>query len=131
MQKLFHQHVLIKAQVTNAPKSEQVLNQWLTELVSDIKMKVCIPARSHYVDAVGNEGLTGAINIETSHIAIHIWDDIVPAVLQCDVYSCSSYSEKVVMNKLNEWGIISYEYMTIDRNSEFKVVKHISGDSWD
>jgi S-adenosylmethionine/arginine decarboxylase-like enzyme len=128
MKELFHQHLLIRAFVNNPPTDEAVLNQWMTELVSDIGMKVVVPAKSKYVDAVGNEGLTGSINIETSHIAIHIWSKQEPARSEMDVYSCSCFEEITILNKLNEWGLVKHHSLMIDRNGEeFKTVYQSNG----
>ncbi|MCL2331862.1 MAG: S-adenosylmethionine decarboxylase [Proteobacteria bacterium] len=125
---LYHQHLLIKAFVKNPPTQETVLNYWLESLVADIKMKVVVPARSKYVDAVGNRGLTGAVNIETSHIAVHIWDEPVPAHIEMDVYSCSKFDIQTVFNKLCDFGLVKYHFMLIDRNGDtFKVVKQSDG----
>ena len=113
---LFHQHLLIRAYVENPPVKEEVLNQWMTELVSDIGMKVVVPAKSKYVDAKGNEGLTGSINIETSHMAIHIWSEESLPKLEMDVYSCSCFETETILKKLNEWGLVKYHSMMVDRN---------------
>lgn len=125
---LYHQHLLIRAYVENPPKEEEVLNKWLTELVSDINMKVVCPAKSKYVDAVGNEGLTGSINIETSHIAIHIWSELKPARIEMDVYSCSRFEMNTILEKLDEWKLTKYHSMMVDRNGlEFKITHQDSG----
>lgn len=122
MSKLFHQHLLIKAYINNPPTSESVLNDWLTRLVAAINMKVVILARSKYVDSEGNRGLTGQVGLETSHAAIHVWDDVTPGMLQMDVYSCSCFETETVVNMIKEWNLIKYEAMTIDRNDTFKIV---------
>jgi S-adenosylmethionine/arginine decarboxylase-like enzyme len=127
MKELYHQHLLLRAYVKNPPKEEIILNNWLTELVSDIKMVVVVPAKSAYVDTVGNEGLTGSINIQTSHIAIHIWDSLEIPKIEMDVYSCSCFELETILNKVNDWGLLSYHYMMVDRNSvPFKIID--SGD---
>lgn len=123
---LFHQHLLIRAFVENPPEKEEVLNQWMTELVEDIGMKVVVPAKSKYVDAEGNEGLTGSINIETSHMAIHIWSKQNPARIEMDVYSCACFKRSTILEKLNEWGLIKFHSMMIDRNGEEFLVTHQS-----
>lgn len=88
----------------------------MTELVADIGMKVVVPAKSKYVDAKGNEGLTGSINIETSHMAIHIWSEESLPKLEMDVYSCACFETQTILSKLDEWGLIKYHSMIIDRN---------------
>ena len=117
-----HQHLLVKATVNNAPTSAESLNDWLCNLVSAINMKVCIEPRSVYVDVEGNKGLTGQIGIETSHIAIHIWDEESPATVQMDVYSCRCFEEVTVKEALEQWGLVSYESLMLDRADGFKVI---------
>jgi len=113
----YHKHILIKAYVSNAPRvNEEELNSWLTSLVENINMKAIIPARSKYVSAEGNAGLTGSVNIETSHIAVHIWCEEQPNLIQMDVYSCRDFQIETILNKLKEWSLISYHYWLIDRN---------------
>ena len=125
---LYHQHLLIRAFVENPPKEEEVVNKWLTELVSDINMKVVCPAKSKYVDTVGNEGLTGSVNIETSHIAIHIWSELKPARIEMDVYSCSKFEANTILEKLDEWKLVKYHSMMVDRNGEeFKIINQSTG----
>jgi S-adenosylmethionine/arginine decarboxylase-like enzyme len=124
MQKLFHQHLLIKAYCNQAPTTEYELNQWLRELVADINMTLVIEPRSYYVKTPGNEGLTGQCGLSTSHISVHLWTAEEPNVVQMDVYSCKCFETETVIEKLKEWDLISYEAMTIDRNDNF-VVKEI------
>ena len=122
---VYHKQVLIKAYVKSAPQTiEEELNKWLTELVVDIDMNIVVPARSKYVDTVGNAGLTGSVNIETSHAAIHIWCEEYPNRVEMDVYSCKDFEVNTVLKKLGEWGLINYHYWLIDRNdSEFKLIE--------
>lgn len=128
MKDLHHQHLLIRAFVTHPPVEENVLNLWMTELVADIKMKVVVPAKSKYVDAVGNEGLTGSINIETSHMAIHIWSSLDLPRIEMDVYSCACFETETILKKLNEWGLVKYHAMMVDRNDDqFKVTYQSPG----
>lgn len=54
----------------------------------------------HYVDAPGNRGLTAVVMIETSHIALHIWDEPKPAHIQFDVYTCAGLDVTLAMRKL-------------------------------
>jgi S-adenosylmethionine/arginine decarboxylase-like enzyme len=128
---LHHQHLLVKAFVRNPPKEEIVLNEWLKELVEKIGMKIVIGPFSKYVSACGNSGLTGAVIIETSHIAAHIstshvschiWDEPSPAMIQLDCYSCSYYDPEVLLKHLGKFHLASYEVMVIDRNKNFQVL---------
>lgn len=124
---LYHQHLLLRAYINNPPTTEESLNKWLTELVEAIGMNVVVPAKSKYVDVPGNRGLTGSINIETSHIAIHVWDEHVPAKIEMDVYSCSCFEEATVLKKVNEFDLGHYHSMMIDRNAvPFTVISQSS-----
>lgn len=100
------------------------MNQWLRDLVSAIDMKVCIEPRTVYVDTPGNRGLTAQIGIETSHIAIHVWDEDAPGMLQMDVYSCKPFEHETVLKAIRQFGMVGYEMMAIDRNEGFKVTEH-------
>ena len=56
-----------------------------------IDMKTIKGPFASYVNNIGNRGITGFVMIETSHIAIHIWDEPDPALVQFDVYSCADF----------------------------------------
>jgi len=124
MKKLVHKHLLVKAYIKNPPMSEEDMNLWFLGLVSDVGMKVCIAPRSNYVDISGNRGITGQIGLSTSHASMHVWDEQSPSMIQMDLYSCGEYDPETVINKLNEFGIISYELMLIDREDGFQVLDH-------
>jgi S-adenosylmethionine/arginine decarboxylase-like enzyme len=121
MSKLHHQHLLVKAYVNNPPLNEIDMDDWMERLVKAIGMKVVIAPRTVYVRTEGNRGLTSQIGLETSHAAIHVWDDVTPAMLQMDVYSCKCFDNQIVIDMINEFGLIAFESMTIDRNDNFIV----------
>ena len=99
MTKPIHKHLLIRAEVKNPPKEndERRLVNWMRYLIQDIDMKLLFGPITRYVDVEGNEGLTAIAMIETSHIAIHVWDEVIPALVQCDVYSCAEFSSNEVL----------------------------------
>ena len=117
-----HLHLIIRGYVANPPKAEEVLNNWLTTLVHKVGMQVVAGPTSVYVDEPGNEGITGTITLATSHAAIHIWDAKVPGLVQFDIYSCKEYSIESVLDHFNEFGLVSYEWIYIDRNDSLKPV---------
>ena len=126
---LFHQHLLVRCHVERPPIAECELNDWLTQLVAKVGMKVCLPPHSKFVDTIGNEGLTGNIGLETSHAALHCWSDVEPALIQMDLYSCKEFDTSTVIEHLNTWGVIDYELMEIDRNDGFSITQHFGGKS--
>jgi len=111
-----HLHLIVRGYVLNPPKKEEVLNTWLTSLVNKVGMVVVAGPTSVYVDEPGNEGITGTITLATSHAAIHIWDANTPSLVQFDIYSCKEYSIETVLGHLNEFGLVEYDWIYIDRN---------------
>ena len=77
-----------------------------------------------YSDMVGNRGLTAVTIIETSHIAMHVWDEVDPALMQLDVYTCSTLDIEDVFEALKEFDPILIEYKYIDREHELKLLDH-------
>jgi len=116
-----HLHLIVRGFVNNPPKTEEVLNSWLKTLVSKVGMVVVAGPTSIYVNEPGNEGITGTITLATSHASIHIWDAIVPSLVQFDIYSCKEYDIDEVLNHLNEFGLQSCDWIYIDRNNGVEV----------
>ena len=103
MTKPIHKHLLIRAEVKNPPKEndERRLVNWMRYLIEDIDMKLLFGPVTRYVDVEGNEGLTAIAMIETSHIAMHIWEKEDPPLIQLDVYTCGPFVPGTVFG----WGI--------------------------
>ena len=77
-----------------------------------------------YSDMIGNRGLTAVTIIETSHIAMHVWDEGYPALMQLDVYTCSTLDIEDVFDALKEFDPMMIEYKYIDREHELIVLDH-------
>lgn len=118
----YHQHLIVKGFFLSPPKDENTLNKWLSELVELVGMKVAAGPTSVYVNELGNEGVTGNITLSSSHSSMHIWDSETPALFQFDIYSCKFYDINVVINKLNDFNLVSYEYLLLDRNDGISVI---------
>lgn len=112
---LVHKHLIIRAEVDNAPRNEEWAVIWLREVVEKLGMKVCAGPIAKYVDMVGNKGLTAVVIIETSHIAIHCWDEPTPNLIQFDVYSCGEFDPKTILDELDKFGVRKVEYKFLDR----------------
>ena len=113
-----HKHLIIRAEVDEPITSEKELKKWLRDLVKIIKMKIIKGPYAAYVTKEGNCGATGIVMIETSHIAIHIWDEPTPALVQCDVYSCAEFQQGEVIMHLGIMKPKKIEYMMVDRSKE-------------
>ncbi len=66
-------------------------------------------------DVVGNRRLTSVAIIETSHIAMHVWDEVSPALIQLDVYTCGPLDPQLVVNALQEFNPTKVEMKYLDR----------------
>ena len=115
-----HKHLIIRAEVNNPMTGEKEIKKWLRNLVNKIEMKIIKGPYAAYVSKEGNRGLTAIVMIETSHIAIHIWDETSPALVQCDVYSCAEFSSNEVLVEFMEMEPIKIEHMLLDRAVEIK-----------
>lgn len=115
MGSLVHKHLIIRAEVDRAPVDTQWTEEWLKSFVSKIGMKVCAGPISAYVDMPGNRGLTAVVIIETSHIALHCWDEFTPNLLQFDVYTCGPLDTSLVFEELEQFGPQKIEFKYLDR----------------
>jgi len=122
-----HNHILLNGHVKNPPHDTDEAIEWLRQLVLDIDMKVIQGPYASYVDVPGNKGLTAAVMIETSHIAFHVWDEEDPALLQFDLYTCSTLPVPVVIKSIDKWmQFVDYKYIVYERATGFNVVEESS-----
>jgi S-adenosylmethionine/arginine decarboxylase-like enzyme len=95
----------------------------MKNLVEEIGMKVVQGPFASYVEKEGNRGMTAAVMIETSHIAMHIWDEQKPAFLQFDLYTCSTLPVRQVLDKLEEdLGLFDYTSIVLERSNGFNII---------
>jgi len=117
-----HLHLIIKGYCTNPPNEVSVLNDWFTRLVERVRMKVVAGPTSVYVADEGNEGLTGTVTLATSHASIHIWEEYDIPMFQFDIYSCCCFSPEEVLSHFEEFGLLGYSWIFIDRNGDDMVI---------
>ena len=119
---LEHKHLIIRAEITDPPYDAVDIKCWMKNLVEDIGMNVLMGPYAIYSDMEGNQGLTAVTIIETSHIAIHVWDECEPAMLQMDVYTCSTLNIDDVFKAIEEFKPTKIEYKYIDRENGLKLL---------
>lgn len=122
---LHHQHLIVRAEIANPPQEKDLpfMTEWFKELIEDINMKILMGPHVVYSNMVGNRGFTGVAVIETSHVAMHVWDEDKPGMMQLDVYTCSSLDIQTVMNKLVCFKPVKIEYKFLDREHGLVEVK--------
>ena len=67
----------------------------------------------------GNRGLTCVTIIETSHVAIHVWDEGAPCLVQLDVYTCGDLNKQIIFDALEKFDPVKIDYKYLDREKEF------------
>ena len=116
-----HKHLIVRADIGRCPKEEDLnkISDWVRLLIKKIDMKLLAGPYTTYVSEKGNKGMTSVAIIETSHIALHIWDETSPGLMQLDVYSCANFNPQDIFDKVNEmFEIIKMEYKFLDREKE-------------
>ena len=117
-----HKHLIIRAEVNSPITSEKEIKKWLRNLVKKIDMKIIKGPYASYVSKEGNRGITGVVMIETSHIAVHIWDETTPALVQCDVYSCAEFSSNEVLSEFMDMEVTKINHIILNRAEEIKTI---------
>lgn len=117
-----HNHLLVNGWTLNPPTDETVVIDWMRNLVESIDMKVIQGPYASYVTAEGNRGLTAVVMIETSHIAMHIWDEDKPSKVQFDLYTCGELPVKQVLDNLEtNLSLFDYTYVVLERTDGFTI----------
>lgn len=117
-----HNHLLLNGWTLNPPKDEQFIIDWMRNLVDKIDMKVIQGPFASYVTKEGNRGLTAVVMIETSHIAMHIWDEDNPAKIQFDLYTCGELPVKKILDDMEEnLGLFQYTHLVLERTDGFGI----------
>ena len=124
-----HNHVLINGYTLLPPTDEKQTIAWMQQLVDSIGMKTIQGPFASYVTKEGNRGLTAAVMIETSHIAMHVWDETDPAFMQFDLYTCSTLPvEKIIKNLEDHFGLFNHSVLVLERSDGFKIIPE---EKWD
>ena len=116
-----HKHLIVRADIGKCPKADDLnkISDWIRLLIKKIDMKLLAGPYTTYVSEKGNKGMTSVAIIETSHIALHIWDETKPGLMQLDVYSCANFNPQDVFETVNEmFETIKMEYKFLDREKE-------------
>ena len=116
-----HKHLIVRADIGWCPQEEDLnkISDWVRNLIKEIDMKLLSGPYTMYVNEIGNKGMTSVAIIETSHIALHIWDETNPGLMQLDVYSCADFSPQDVFDEVEKmFDTKKIEYKFLDREKE-------------
>lgn len=120
---LVHKHLIVRAEVNNAPTDVKSTKKWLKKLVKRIGMKIMKGPYGAYCEMQGNRGLTIACIIETSHIVMHTWDEKNPHVIQLDVYTCGPLNTNIIFDSLQVFDPVKVEFKYLDREYGLKEIE--------
>ena len=116
-----HKHLIVRADIGWTPKEEDLnkISDWIRSLIRKIEMKLLAGPYTTYVNEKGNKGMTSVAIIETSHIALHIWDETNPGLMQLDVYSCADFTPQDVFDEIEQtFDTKKIEFKFLDREKE-------------
>jgi S-adenosylmethionine/arginine decarboxylase-like enzyme len=119
---LRHEHLLIQAYIKKPIMDEEIAKKWLSDLIEKVGMKLAAGPVAHFVDTPGNEGITAAACLMTSHCSIHFWSNLTVPLAQMDIYSCSEVDLNVVFDHFAMMEPISLEYKFLNRDGGFKTI---------
>ena len=117
---LEHKHIIIRAEVSEPIVKRNKAIKFLNRIIKAIGMKSMYGPTATYCKMEGNRGVTAFAIIETSHVALHIWDEVDPGLVQLDVYSCSDFEPEKVLDILQELKPTKVEHKYLDREKGFK-----------
>lgn len=120
---LQHKHIIIRAEVKQPPQDIRKVKKWLRKLVKAIGMRPLGRPTAVYVNKEENKGITAVQCIETSHIALHCWDEVSPAIVQLDVYTCGTLDKEIVLLFLDEFDPVKVDHAIIDRANFIDIKK--------
>lgn len=119
--KPLHKHLMVNGITNTPPTSKRDLKKWLSNLVHDIGMHKIGGPFVRYVKAPGNKGLTAVVMIETSHIALHIWEESDQPYFRFDLYTCGPLNHASVIKSVAKFmDSPKMEWAAYDRERGFE-----------
>ena len=95
-----HKHMLLNVALRKPPRDPAAVEDWLSRVVTKVRMKVMREPWAGWDDTPGNEGVTGDVILTTSHCSIHTWP--LRPFFVMDVYSCRDFDALEVERFLTE-----------------------------
>lgn len=117
-----HKHLIFRIETNDPPKDVDYISDWMKALIGRIGMELYAGPFVKYLDEPGNRGATGVCIIKTSHLAIHIWDECSPGVIQLDVYTCGSIVIDDVVAAIQAFNPTKIEYKFLDREHDLTML---------
>lgn len=126
---LKHKHLLVNLKVNAPPRDGEEVEYFLAFLIKRVNMKIARAEtllknpQGYYCNTLGNQGATGTGILETSHCALHTWDETSPAKFDLDLYSCSEFEVQKVLTLCQCFDIIEGTYVVLDRADKLEIIE--------
>lgn len=120
---LFHKHLIFRIETPTPPKDTDFIANWMQALIKKVGMELYAGPFVKYLDEEGNRGATGVCIIKTSHLAIHIWDEPNPGIIQFDIYTCGALQIQDVVEELQVFNPSKIEYKFLDREHNLELLQ--------
>src|ERR1700753_1935094 len=120
---LKHKQLILSLAVKYPPRDAEEVEAWLSFVIKRINMRIAKAEtllknpQAYYCDNPSNLGVTGVGILETSHTALHVWEDESPAKMEYDLYSCSEFDVADIITMAKIFGIVSGNYFVLDRDN--------------
>lgn len=113
-----HLHLILKAKSNILSNHTQMHEEWVKDLVDGLGMKLLETEQganpiSALCDKDGNEGITVACVIETSHIVLHTWP--LKEEMQLDVYTCGKMDIDFILSHMQWFTPYEVQFRLFDR----------------
>lgn len=125
---LKHKHLIISLSVKWPPKDYEEVEAFQAFLIKRVGMQVAKAdtllknPMAYFCETAGNMGVTGVAILETSHTAIHVWEEEYPAKLEFDLYSCSEFDIEHIIGMMMTFGIVEGNFYVLDRDSRLIII---------
>lgn len=125
---LAHKHLIISLDCKYPPKEAEEVEAFQSFIIKRIGMNIAkaetLPKNpmAYFCDTVGNRGVTGIGILETSHTAIHIWEEDYPAKMEFDLYSCSEFEVEEIVTMMKTFGIVKGNFYVLNRDRRLEII---------
>lgn len=138
-----HHHLLLRLETVDCPLKDDMerMKNKINKIVKDIEMKPLSKVQTYYMETPKfNQGMTGLVVIQTSHLTFHFWKNPDSSILhnphskcllQADIYTCSKLSGHQIATVLKELEDYKITHADINLLNRKKTLHMDLVETWD